>query len=715
MLNYESLDSTKFERLCKIILRSLDPNLKTIDGKGGDEGSDSFLGTINKQSTVFQFKFFKGRMDPSKWRQIKKSLNTSMEKTRPKIWHLLIPIEFTREEHIKWENLQKEYPQITFKLWTKVDLEVEILQRKDLFIDTFSELFSTHDIAKHIARIMQNESFKINNNESFYFSEDSLFVGREFEIHQIKSIIKSKSIVSIIGIGGIGKTQLSFKFMNTHKNKFNIVIPIYMENGLSFDNFLLSIVNALGKAFDSKNQEEKLRNILSYINNIPNLLLYIDNFEIISNDPNKTENSNIIKFLKSLPNTCKILLTSRNRINIDGEYRYEIKGLNPFDSCRLFINCARNNIPSKVSEIFIEKINELCIKIEGHPLMIRLLGKSYTGFGISEIMDMMDKIYGSEDRLESLRRFQNIEKCFDYTFNKMGKDKKKALLKLMLFKSPFSMNAIQNIFEKPKDFTSVINGEFIQKYDISKYIRTERLFYYFHPLVRDYLNKKTEIESLNAYLPRYCKYFANIIENYNQIGLHDEIFNPHLLSQILKHYPNDFTFAIEHIGEPRSQSILLNKMGLILGNLRFVDDSLIFHKKCLEMDIYLNDKERIANDYFNLANCYSSSDYNKSFEYYTKSLSLYKELNETKYISRINLNLANLNLIHNKMDISTKYFETALKIIKITPNNKYLLYLYFSGIVVYFFKKGNYLKVLGYSMAAFTLKQKISEERGIFF
>jgi hypothetical protein len=57
----------RFEELCKQLLLIIYPHLKTIDGRGGDRGTDSFLGNIDNQLCVFQFKYFTPKIEGTHW------------------------------------------------------------------------------------------------------------------------------------------------------------------------------------------------------------------------------------------------------------------------------------------------------------------------------------------------------------------------------------------------------------------------------------------------------------------------------------------------------------------------------------------------------------------------------------------------------------------------------------------------------------------------
>ena len=94
-----------------------------------------------------------------------------------------------------------------------------------------------------------------------------IFVGRE---EYINKIIKGKtlpsSIVSLIGPGGSGKTQLAFKAMRKYvedEKLFDMVIPIYFSRGsppLSLLSFL-KLQKALGFLLQNLKENPIWRNV----------------------------------------------------------------------------------------------------------------------------------------------------------------------------------------------------------------------------------------------------------------------------------------------------------------------------------------------------------------------------------------------------------------------------------------------------------------------
>lgn len=133
-VNLEYLDPDTFEDLSNDLLRREVGGITTIEGAGGDDGIDGFKGEINGTSTIYQHKFFPGRLDSNRKRQIKHSFHTAQEK-HPGMekWVLLVATELTPKEH-DWFEQEIKYsaPDIEVTYWNKKKIEDKVSTYQNL-------------------------------------------------------------------------------------------------------------------------------------------------------------------------------------------------------------------------------------------------------------------------------------------------------------------------------------------------------------------------------------------------------------------------------------------------------------------------------------------------------------------------------------------------------------------------------------------------------
>lgn len=106
----------RFHEMCNLLVLAEFSDAKTVEGRGGDEGVDCFIGTFHSPNIIFQHKYFVGRIKHNEKKQICNSLQRACQK-RPQKWILLIATDFTPSEQRWFESLQRKYPNTKIDYW----------------------------------------------------------------------------------------------------------------------------------------------------------------------------------------------------------------------------------------------------------------------------------------------------------------------------------------------------------------------------------------------------------------------------------------------------------------------------------------------------------------------------------------------------------------------------------------------------------------------
>jgi non-specific serine/threonine protein kinase len=201
------------------------------------------------------------------------------------------------------------------------------------------------------------------------------FVGRETELAELARLLGDREIrlVSILGPGGIGKTRLALEAAEAQ-------LPCYSQNVYyvplapiqSVGNIVSAVADAIG--FRSPEGGDPKGRLLSHLRQ-RRMLLVMDNFEHLGEGAGLVD-----EILRSAPGV-KVLVTSREKLNLQGETRLRIEGLSvpdqrhdwrtpadalEYDAVVLFMQTARRARPGLELEAPVSKqVARICQLVGG--------------------------------------------------------------------------------------------------------------------------------------------------------------------------------------------------------------------------------------------------------------------------------------------------------------------------------------------------------------
>ena len=165
-IHWAMIQEKKFEELSQILLNRKDPEIKPIEGSGGDGGIDSFVKVKDNKIDIYQVKFFPNGLNFSQKNQIKSSLETAIENHNPNNWFLVIPQDRTPSMKEWFEKLGESYPETKIEWFGHTELVSELYKHEDLlqrFFKIGPMKFSNISLKKpHIMQMILNKLKALN-------------------------------------------------------------------------------------------------------------------------------------------------------------------------------------------------------------------------------------------------------------------------------------------------------------------------------------------------------------------------------------------------------------------------------------------------------------------------------------------------------------------------------------------------------------------------
>jgi tetratricopeptide (TPR) repeat protein len=524
--------------------------------------------------------------------------------------------------------------------------------------------------------------------------EKKIFVDREEYIHnKIKQYLKPSSTVSIIGPGGSGKSQLAFKAIHEYEKEgiFDLVIPIYLDRMITFDQFLIKMADKLGISqtdFQKYDVDERKGIITNALSDRNKPLILVDNFETILyaiptsvTDYDKEYNGSTdiasfssednaiqIKYYlnNNIPDNTSILVTSRERINLDREKRIDLEGLRQDDSNNLFAELAVDEQLKELSarQQTRQKISDMLTKTGGHPLSIEILAKNMRS--IEEVEEVSDILGSKVNRDQPVKRLRSLQETFKFTLNKLDDNLKELLSKLTLFNSPFPISAAVEIFgAKEEDILSLYDHTMLTRIELADVYGQieipEYWLYKLQPAVRNYLASRMEENLEKEYGEAFSRFYLKFLsDTYNEWGKEKHLPSIVRFNIIAESENSDFDRAIELTKKNRNVAARISSLlGLIFSKLGILSKSLGYHRRSLVIDEELDERVEMAGDYGNIGAVLDDmGKYQQASDSYNKSLKIYEELNDrvgmASYYANIGVVLFNMGKYQQASDSYNK-------------------------------------------------------------
>jgi predicted ATPase/class 3 adenylate cyclase len=314
------------------------------------------------------------------------------------------------------------------------------------------------------------------------------FIGREREGQEVSQLLREHRLVTLVGPGGSGKTRLALHVADAATNGFKdgvywVSLAPVREPDL--------VEPAIARALDVKD------GLVSHLAG-QQALLVLDNFEqVIDAAPGLAE-------LLGATAAVKLLVTSREPLQLSGEWAYAVPPLPQADAIALFTERARALRTDFEPD---GAVAEVCRRLDGLPLALELAAARVQVLTLPQILERLGR------RLDLLTagardlpvRQRTLRATVDWSYDLLAPGEQKLFARLAVFAGGWTLDAAEAICDADLDVLQSLVAKNLVRQAGARFAMLETL--------REYALERLKESADREYLrDRHARFFLALAE-----------------------------------------------------------------------------------------------------------------------------------------------------------------------------------------------------------
>jgi predicted ATPase len=319
------------------------------------------------------------------------------------------------------------------------------------------------------------------------------FLGRERELGEVGDVLARSDVrlLTLTGAGGSGKTRLALQAAAEAADDYpQGVWWVPLAPVREPDDVLATAARALGAGGSLDEAVGDRR-----------LLLLLDNFEHVIGAA-----AELSALLATCPN-LDVTVTSRERLQLDGEHVYPVPVLDRSEARALFAARAQAVRPDFASN---GSLDELCARLDDLPLALELAAARTTILSTEQLLNRLgarlDLLKGGRD---AEVRQQTLRATIEWSFDLLDPDEQRLFARLAVFNGGWTLEAAEAVCEADIDkLQSLVDKSLVR-------VREENRFWMLET-IREFAGERlAESGDEDDLRRRHAKFFLSLAKSAN--------------------------------------------------------------------------------------------------------------------------------------------------------------------------------------------------------
>lgn len=281
------------------------------------------------------------------------------------------------------------------------------------------------------------------------------FIGRRDEIAEVRGRMSVTRLVTLTGVGGVGKTRLALEVARQTRRAFPggtwMVELASLQDGTVLAQ---TVIDAFGLVNNST--KPALEKVTEYLSR-RQVLLVLDNCEHLL----EAVGQFVDRVLRSAPGV-RFLVTSRHTLGIGGEYTYTVPPLSvpdpdvppapgpltQYDAINLLVERACALRPGfAVTAANYPVAARLCGQLDGIPLAIELAATRLRSLSLEQLIERLTDRFAllTGGSRAALPRQQTLRALIDWSYTLCSEQEKLLWARLSIFSGGFDLDAAEGV------------------------------------------------------------------------------------------------------------------------------------------------------------------------------------------------------------------------------------------------------------------------------
>ena len=275
-------------------------------------------------------------------------------------------------------------------------------------------------------------------------------IGRDAEVCNLQAALRSHRLVTLAGVGGVGKTRLAMEVATQLADEFvdgvwffelaAVADPAAVPDAVAA---VLGITQQPGKSVSES--------VASALEGRSRLLVF-DNCEHVVDSV-----ADLVAAILAASATVKVLATSREGIGVADEHLWRVPSLDVGAAVELFVERAQSMVSDTLADE-ATAVEDVCRRLDGIPLAIELAASRMASMTAAEVRDRLDDrfklLVGSRRGVE---RHQTLRQAVAWSYELLDDAEKVLLERCSVFSGGFDIESACAVagFDAADDYAAV--------------------------------------------------------------------------------------------------------------------------------------------------------------------------------------------------------------------------------------------------------------------